>query len=231
MISQGNFSGLIFDFNGVLFWDDHLQRASWREFTKHLRSRPLTDEEINVHMHGRNGKYTLEYVLGHAISPAEANDLMERKEIIYREMCLSSGDAFRLSPGAIAVLDQLVERKIPHTIATASAQGNVNFFIKHLELGKWFDLDKIAYDNGNIAGKPAPDLYLLAAAYLHLSPQNCVVIEDSVSGIQAAHAAGIGHIVALGPKSTHEQLAQREGVNQLIENLSQVQVGSLFNHE
>jgi len=225
------FDGLIFDFNGVLFWDDHLQRQSWREFTKKFRSRPLTDEEINIHVHGRNGKYTLEYLVGHAISQAEADDWMEQKESIYREMCLCLDGEFRLSPGAIDLLDGLVENQIPCTIATASAQGNLNFFIEHLELANWFDLEKIAYDNGQIAGKPAPDLYLAAAEYLNLSPGKCVVIEDSLSGIQAAHAAGIGHIIALGPESTHKQLAQQNGVNQIIENLSQVQIASLFNHE
>jgi len=41
------FSGLIFDFNGVLFWDDHLQRKSWLKFAGQLREAPLTDGEID----------------------------------------------------------------------------------------------------------------------------------------------------------------------------------------
>jgi len=227
-IHHAPFSGLIFDFNGVLFWDDLLQRKSWRKFTAQLRDAPLTDEEIETHVHGRNGKHTMQYLLGHTISQARADELTEAKEFIYRQMCLALDGDFRLSPGAVNLLDILVERQIPHTIATASDKNNVDFFVEHLELGRWFEIDKIVYDNGQIAGKPAPDLYLKAAKNLNLTPEKCVVVEDSHSGIQAAHKAGVGHLIALGPKATHEALAQLEGVDQVIRSLNEVNPAKLF---
>ena len=228
MNRRRNFRGLIFDFNGVLFWDDALQRESWREFATLLRGELLTDSEIDVHIHGRNGQYSLEYLLGHPLSPAEAEALTEQKEIIYRQMCLSLGKDFKLSPGAVELLFILVNHKIPHTIATASAKNNVAFFVQHLGLDTWFDLEKIVYDDGHTPGKPAPDLYLQAARNLNLDPEECVVIEDSLSGIQAAHNAGIGHIIALGPVDSHKGLISSQGVDQVILNLSQVRIDNLF---
>jgi beta-phosphoglucomutase-like phosphatase (HAD superfamily) len=228
MSLPGMLAGIIFDFNGVLFWDDSLQRKSWRKFAAQLRDDPLTDQEIDIHVHGRNGQYTLEYLVGHPLTQAGAADLTERKEVIYREMCLRLGADFKLSPGAIGLLTFLVENQIPHTIATASAKNNLDFFVTQLNLDRWFDIDKIIYDNGLIPGKPAPDLYLQAARNLNLDPIECVVIEDSRAGIQAAFNAGFGHIIALGPKSKHDQLRQIHGVNAVVEDLSQVCVNALF---
>jgi len=228
MKPRKKFKGLIFDFNGVLFWDDQLQRDSWRTFAANLREQPLSDAEIDIHVHGRNGQYTLEFLLGHSISIEEAADYMEQKEVIYREMCLNLNGGFRLSPGATLLLDDLVKHKIPHTIATASGKKNVDFFIQHLGLSNWFATEKIMFDNGQIPGKPAPDLYLGAAEKLGLSPADCMVVEDSHSGVRAAHAAGIGWVVALGPRETHSKLAQHPGVDQVIESLHAIVYRDIF---
>ena len=126
------------------------------------------------------------------------------------------------------MLNDLVKYAIPHTIATASGKKNVDFFIEYLELARWFDTEKIMYDDGQISGKPAPDLYLSAAENLKLSPEFCVVVEDSQSGIQAAHAAGIGWVVALGPVPSHPNLAQLPGVDQVIASLSEIVCSDYF---
>ena len=228
MKTKGRFSGLIFDFNGVLLWDDDLQRKSWRQFGTRFRDKPLSDHEIDHHVHGRNNQYTLEYLLGYALSQNETQALTEEKEIVYRQMCLDLEDEFKLSPGAIDLLSNLREHKIPYTIATASKKSNVDFFIRHLKLDTWFDTHKIVYDNGRIPGKPAPDFYLQAARNLELAPWECVVIEDSYSGIKAAQTAEVGCIIALGPRRNHQVLGEISGVQHVIENLSQVPVNDLF---
>ena len=228
MKAKSKFKALIFDFNGVLFWDDQLQRDSWRVFADPLRERRLSDDEIDIHVHGRNNQYTLEYLLGKPIDAPKAATLMEQKEVIYRAMCLNMDEAFRLSPGAVELLDALVRHKIPHTIATASAKKNVNFFVEYLDLQNWFEIENIVFDNGRIPGKPAPSLYLEAAKKLDLPPEACVVVEDSRSGIQAAHAAGAGWIIALGPLGTHPALSRLPGVDQVVENLGQIVIQDLF---
>ena len=81
---------------------------------------------------------------------------------------------------------------IPRTIATSSEITNVQFFIQHLSLHRWFDVTKIVYDDGVRPGKPAPDMYLAAARNIGIAAGECMVVEDAISGLQAAHAAGIG---------------------------------------
>ncbi len=228
MKPSGTFKGLIFDFNGVLLWDDQIQRDSWRAFALQLFQRPLSDVEIDTRIHGRNGQDTLEYLLGEPIEAEQAAKLMEQKEVIYREMCLNLNGGFKLSPGATELLDTIVKHKISHTIATASAKKNVDFFVEHLNLEKWFEIEKIVYDDGKIPGKPAPDLYLAAADNINNPPEACVVVEDSRSGIQAAHAAGAGWVIALGPVGHQGTLAKLPGVNQVITNLGEISCQEFF---
>lgn len=222
------FKGLIFDFNGVLWFDNHLQEQAWKQFSTAVRGLPLSTEEMAVHVHGRNNPYTMEYLTRREIKGAELDQLIQQKETIYRQLCLEQGQNFKLSPGAIPLLEFLVAHHIPHTIATASEKTNLNFFIQHLHLDQWFEIDQIVYDNGRRPGKPAPDIYLQAAANLKLTPAECMVIEDSHSGLEAAYAAGIGYIVALGPASKHTQLARFAGVNRVIESLQQLPKEELF---
>ncbi|MBN1486142.1 MAG: HAD family phosphatase [Anaerolineae bacterium] len=226
--NQSKFKGFIFDFNGVLLWDKELQEQSWKDFSEKIRGNPMTGEELAIHMHGRNNGAVLEYLLGRPVEGEELHILTQQKESLYRQLCLVNTERFKLSPGAIALLDYLVTHNIPHTIATASEKTNVDFFIQHLYLNRWFDITQVVYDDGTFQGKPAPDIYLRAAKNLGLSPAVCVVTEDSRSGIQAAYAAGIGHIIALGPKDTHTVLTRLTGVNQVIENLGQVAKENFF---
>ena len=114
MKTSGKFKGLIFDFNGVLLWDDWIQRVSWRIFARQFRERILSDEEIDIYIHGRNGQDTLAYLLGEPINAEKASMLLDQKETIYRQMCLDMDGEFKLSPGAIELLDNLVKFKIPH---------------------------------------------------------------------------------------------------------------------
>ena len=74
------------------------------------------------------------------------------KEAVYREMCRKEGDNQKLAPHAEEFLDFLCENDIPHTIATMSGIENVEFYIDHFNLKKWFDIDKIVYANGKIPG-------------------------------------------------------------------------------
>ena len=214
--------GVIFDFNGVLWWDNELQKQAWGNFCVKFRGNSLTSEEYAHNIQGTPNKAGIEYILGHEILQTEADALTEEKESGYRELCLQQGTNFKLSPGAINFLDHLMTKNIPRTIATSSEVVNVKFFFQYLNLSTWFDFDTAVFDTGSYPGKPAPFIYLKAAEKLGLPPKDCMVIEDAKSGIAAAHAAGIGWIVALGSKEQHKKLSQLPGVNQTIEQLDEL---------
>ena len=214
-----NFDGVIFDFNGVLLWDNHLHEEAWRRYSARLRGTPLSDEEMRRQVHGRVNLDIFAYVLGRELSRAEVQPLAEEKETIYRRLALAAGADYRLSPGAVALLDDLVAAGIPRAIATSSPWVNVAFFIEQLDLHRWFAPEHIIYDRGLYPGKPAPGIYLEAAEKLGIAPERCIVVEDSIAGIAAARAANIGGIVAIGPAAGHAALAALPGVGAVIEDL------------
>ncbi|SRR6266404_4621657 len=210
------FRGIVFDFNGVLLWDADLQVQSWQPVARKLRGYEMSQEELDTEMHGRPNRYVLSYLAGRIIEETELKELIQVKEGDYRVLCLESPEKFRLSPGAEPLLDALAEADVPRTIATSSETANLRFFIEHLQLARWFETTKIVYDDGMRPGKPAPDVYRTAAERLNLKPAHCVVVEDALSGVTAAHAAGIGHIIGLGKA----KWPSCRGVAQVIESLT-----------
>jgi HAD superfamily hydrolase (TIGR01509 family) len=215
-------SAVIFDFNGVLVWDSALHEAAWNEFAFQQRGHPLTEREIELNVHGRTNHQILEYVMGRSLPYAEERQLAEEKETLYRQLCLAQGDQFRLSPGSIELIKVLREQRVPYAIATSSGWENLDFYIKVLKLDLWFDPSRIIFDDGTFPGKPSPDIYLKATAALNIAPEQCTVIEDAISGIAAARAAGIGRIIAVGPPHKHEVLCSLPGVSCVVSSLVEV---------
>jgi beta-phosphoglucomutase len=222
------FQGIVFDFNGVLWWDSHLQEQAWREFALEQFGISLTDEIMTCEVHGRNNKHTLEFLAGTHLGEKQIEQLSHQKELLYRRLCLAEGGGFQLSPGAIDLLDALRTGEIPRTIATASGRDNLLFFIEQLQLERWFDPELMLYDDGVRPGKPAPDIYLQAAKMIGLNPGNCVVVEDSIAGIQAARAAGVGYIIALESPGRTPVGRETYGVDLRIEKLTQIPSEELF---
>lgn len=212
------YKGIIFDFNGTLFWDSEKHLEAWREFSKRLRPHPFTDEEMRDYMFGRTNEDIIAYLIGKKPSKEMVDTLGQEKEAVYRQMCRDDAQNTHLAPYAEEFLGWLKENNIPRTIATMSEKSNVDFYIKEFNLEKWFDIDKIVYSDGTIKGKPAPDIYEIAAGKLGLKPQECVVVEDAVSGIEAARAAGIGKIVAVASMESPDLYKDIPAVSLIIKD-------------
>lgn len=210
--------GIIFDFNGTLYWDSQLHYDAWREYSKILRGHSFTDEEMRDKMFGHTNKDIIEYAIGKTPTDEMVEKYGKEKEAVYRERCLLDKENFKLAPGAVEFLDFLKEKNIPRTIATMSEWDNVEFYIKEFKLEKWFDIDKIVFSDGTIPGKPAPDIFLIAAEKIGLAPKNCVVIEDAIAGIKSAQAAGIGKVVAIASLEPINFYKQIDGIETIIKN-------------
>ena len=202
------YKGIIFDFNGTLFWDSEKHLEAWREFSKRVRSYPFTDDEMREYMFGRTNEDILAYLIGTRPEPELVEELAQEKEAVYRQMCRDDYENTHLAPFAVEFLDYLKKNNI------------VDFYIEEFNLKNWFDIDKIVYDDGSIKGKPAPDIYQIASAKLGLAPEDCVVIEDAISGIESARAAGIGKIVAIASMEPVELYEKIPAVSEIITDFS-----------
>lgn len=221
--------GIIFDFNGTLFFDSHMHYEAWRIYSRKLRGYEFTDDEMREKMFGRTNADIIEYAIGKKPSPEMVEKLAKEKEGMYREMCLKNRDTFVLAPGAEEFLNYLKENNIPRTIATMSEWDNVEFYIKEFNLEKWFDLNKIVYSNGKIPGKPAPDIYKIAAKNLELDPKDCIVVEDALSGIESANKAGIGKIIAIASVESDSLYRKIPCVSQIIHSFDEIDIDIFCN--
>jgi sugar-phosphatase len=92
-------------------------------------------------------------------------------------------------PGASKLLTYLEDQQIPYALVSNSA---LDIIEATLARQPWKDLLKHQFSINHVQrGKPDPDIYLLAAQTFKVSPQNCIVLEDSVTGATAAAAAGM----------------------------------------
>ena len=189
--------GILFDFNGTLFFDSEMHLAAFREMFRRAGLPALSDEDTIHRMFGRNNERICREQFIPDAGPDEVAAFARDKEALYQSFCLQMPERMHLVEGAPAMLDYLKEAGVPFCLATGSGLENIVFYREHLGLDRWFSPDRIVYFDGSFPGKPAPDIYRIAAARLGLAPADCMVLEDGTSGLRAAAAAGAGALAAL----------------------------------
>lgn len=195
-----NYKGIIFDFNGTLFFDSAKHKEAWQIFLPEKLGMDITEEEVRKNCLGQTNPEILRRYFGEDLSDEEVERLALEKEALYRSLCKKDAATCHLVRGAVEYFDHLTALGIPFTIATGSEISNVRFYFEEFGIGKWFSLDKMIVDDGTVPGKPAPDFYLRAAEKIGLSASDCLIFEDSRSGVLAARNAGAHAIVQLVEK-------------------------------
>lgn len=206
--------GILFDFNGTMFFDGIKHKEAWNAFSLKYRNKALSDEEMD-HMHGQTNKQIIQMLVGD-MSEEQSEALSKAKEAMYREACVNDPDMFHLVDGLETLLDYLKANNIPMTICSASIKDNIDFFISSFHLERWFDVDKIMYDDGIHLNKIS--MFTSGAQAIGVDLKNCIVIEDSISGIDFAYQCHVDSIIGIGPKEKHEFLASLPGVKHVIED-------------
>jgi len=207
--------GVIFDFNGTLFWDTELHYQAWDIYTKKHGLQLDKEEKDNI-IHGRNNQYILTRLYHGKLTEEEIKKLSIEKEDIYQELCLQEKQ--ELAPGSIGLFKFLKENNIPFTIATGSDFHNVEFYFRYFDLGEYFDITKVIYSNGSIKSKPDPQIFLAALDVLGLKSEEVLIFEDSEPGIKAAENVEAGEIIIV--KSDNRDYSKWN--HQVIEDFSEV---------
>lgn len=197
--------GVVFDFNGTMFFDTPMQVQAWKEYayeTFHHEIGPAEMEKV----HGASTDQTLSMLKGAPVTPEEVKECSEKKELLYQRICESRKDLLVLAPGLPAFLDELKQNGIPMRIATASRKLNVDWYFRVFPLSRWFSPSDVVYDDGTIRhGKPDPEIFLRAISSLGLKPSEVALFEDSHNGLLAAHRAQVGLVVQVGSTRKREE--------------------------
>ena len=181
------YKGIIFDLDGVICSTDHYHYLAWKALADRLGA--YFDETINNRLRGVSRMASLEIVLERydgTLTEEEKLAAAEEKNNTYRELLKQMTPA-DLSDEVKTTLDALRAKGL--LLGIGSSSKNTKFILSRIGLGDYFD--KISDGTNITRSKPDPEVFLKAAEYLGLEPKDCLVVEDAVAGVQAAHAAGM----------------------------------------
>ncbi|MGD1820614.1 MAG: HAD family hydrolase [Pleomorphochaeta sp.] len=219
---------VIFDFNGTLFWDTEINYESWSNCIKRWLNKEYTREQY-FSLNGRTTYETLEKVFDKKLDQETINKLSKEKDIEYLKIMEEEKDSLSLAPGLEELLVKLIEKDIKIAIATSAPPELMEEYEKFFSLSRFFKKELIVSSDGSLPSKPNPAIYLKAIEKLNIDASNCIVFEDTKSGIISASRANVNKIVAVNSLG-----ADTETINNLkqtafhIKNFKEVQIESLL---
>jgi HAD superfamily hydrolase (TIGR01509 family) len=203
---------IIFDMDGLLVDSEPLARRSWEQVIQPYGFK--LDEATYSLMIGLRLEESSRLLQSRLGIPAEAQELARRKEAVLAQL---STEGIPPMPGLDALLAELRIRKIPWAVATSNRRPFAEQVLQ--QLGIWAACRSLITGPEVQRGKPAPDIYLLAAERMGVEPQRCLALEDSVPGAQAAKAAGLVTIAVPGP---HERATSFPFADYVFDTLGDV---------
>ena len=191
---------LVFDMDGVILDSNPMHGEAWRLYNQRFGIE--TDEAMQQRMYGRRNDEIVRDFFGTGLTPHEIVAHGAAKESLYREM-MGARLTESLVPGVTRILQNCNGTSLG--LATNAERANVDFLLDGVHIG---DVPLRNYFQAVVDGqqvgrpKPYPDIYLRVAQLLGADPRNCIVFEDSHTGVQAARSAGAR---VVGLRTTHKE--------------------------
>jgi beta-phosphoglucomutase family hydrolase len=211
----------IFDWDGVIVDSSRAHELSWEQLA-HLENRTLPADHFKRSFGMRNEQIFPD-ILHWTADPTEIKRLALLKEKLYRDIIRQNGIA--PIPGVAEFLDQLRATSVPCAIGSSTPRENIDCVMEMIGLRSHFGV--IVAGEDVTRGKPNPEVFLLAASGLGVTPERSVVFEDAHVGIEAARAAGMK---VVGVATTHlaSSLADADRVVQRLNELRLDEIARWF---
>jgi beta-phosphoglucomutase-like phosphatase (HAD superfamily) len=183
-IPDGEFSGYIFDLDGTLADTMPLHYVAWEEALRNAGLRGRLDEDYFYALGGVPSRRVAELLGKHHGVELDPEKVYRDKEAIF----MGSLQKLELI-GPVVAFARMVSQTHPVALASGGTRDVVKSTLEKTGLAPLFPVVVTADDV--LHGKPAPDMFLLAARLMGVEPGRCLVFEDGEPGIQAAEAAGM----------------------------------------
>lgn len=189
---------VIFDMDGVIVDTNPYHKISLKQFCERYGYN-LSDEELVHRIYGRTNNEWIRNLFG-PLPKERILELGEEKEALFREIYKP---VINPLAGLENFLKKLEAHHIPTAIGTSAPRSNVDFVLTGTNLTKYFP---VILDQSDVEhGKPHPEIYLKTADQLKIAPQQCIVFEDSLSGVESAQRAG-AKVIGVTTTHTHQEL-------------------------
>lgn len=210
---------IIFDMNGVIIDDEPLHELAFKEMCR-SHGKVLTTEDYRRLCMGRSDRNGAQALIRHFNLGISWETLFEEKQKKYFEF---ADEDLIPTPGLVDALQRL-KNLFSMGVGSSVRRSDLTYVLDRFDITKyfaaWVGRDEVAH------GKPAPDIYLEVANRLTTSPRECVVIEDSLVGIQSVKNAGM---ICLGITTTHtpEELTGADACFDTFDQLTDTFIHSL----
>lgn len=209
---------LIFDMDGVLVDSEPLHLLAYQElFSVHAIE---YTEAHNQEFLGCKDIAMAEILVERWTLPFSPEQLVQNKETILARLLRSDA---QMRPGVTKLLEEARALNIPCAVASSATLPTIQLVVDVLGIRQYFH--HLSSGDEVEHGKPAPDVFLLAAKRLGVPPEHCLVIEDTFNGIKAAKAAGM-FCIAIPCDATRHQDHSQADVN--LNSLEEVSLKSLI---
>lgn len=208
---------VIFDFDGVIIDSEPVHEEAWSIFLKKYSVQ--FNETMKMGFKGRTAKENLKRTFGeYKYGEDEINIMAHTKQSIYRDILKHK---IKLVNGVERFLEDLVENEYKTALATSSVRKNLELVFSLFSLKKYFNI--IVTSEEVKKGKPDPEIFLTAANKLSVNPSECVVFEDSLTGVEGAKRAGMKVVFV----ATSFKLDQAPSVDLAINDFMQISVDQI----
>jgi beta-phosphoglucomutase len=219
---MNNEIAVIFDMDGVICHTNPYHSLAFREFFS-ARDLAPTDEEFAQHMFGKSNSYILSHFFKRPVTGDELLLLEEEKEGLFRKIYEPHIEPIT---GIIDFISDLKQNGVHLGVATSAPYANLELILSKVNIRE--KLGSILASEDVKKHKPDPEVYLKSAANLGLAPDQCLVFEDSFSGVSAALNAGM-RVVGVLTSHTKEELPPCNLYIDDYTDLSYKKITELFN--
>lgn len=203
--------------DGVLANTHPLHRRAWRQLLFE-KGRDVSEEDLQFVEEGHTLKEILIHFLG-CLSPAEISSYGERKRQLFHQ----SASEICICAGVIDLIRELQSAGIVRAVATSGSRRRTQALLGTLGLAPYFSV--VVTGDDVLQGKPDPTIFSLAAHLLGVTPQGCLVAEDSWAGVHAAKRAGTRCLaIAEGERAIR---LSSEGADYVVPNLASISLQEL----
>lgn len=242
VITRDRYDAVLFDLDGVITDTANLHAACWKQmFDEYLRKRAAQSGEAfrpfdlasdyRLYVDGKPrfdgvrdflASRSMQLPEGSRDDPPEVETvggLGNRKNELVNEVIEKTG--VEPYPGSVALIHRLRDQGFKIAVVTSSQ--NCAAVLKAAKLDAVFEVrvDGNTIHAQNLAGKPAPDTFLMAARLLGVAPTRAVVIEDAISGVQAGINGNFGLVIGVARKSNANELRQ-QGAHVVVDDLGEL---------
>ena len=211
---------VIFDMDGVLVDTEPIHSEIEKKLFWQLGV--VIDKAVHLNYMGASNEFMYTDLKSRFNLQASVEELIRIDEA-FRCDYFKNLEVIPLKEGVINLLGEIKSEGLKLAVATSSSPAMAEIILNRCDIASWFDAIITTHEAGN--SKPAPDVYLLAAERLGVSPANCIVFEDSSNGLLAAQSAGMVCVAIQSDVSIRNKLSKAD---QLIQTFTEITPSRLF---